>query len=172
MQAVNAVGSANLRRGAMGDDPLGGDVRRGPQPLERRIGIMQGRLVRAATGELECSPGEKWRDEFRDAAALRLNHIELVADRFLDSCNPIWSSDGRDEIVNVAESTGVEVASLCLNEVLASPIDEMSDDLVKRVRTGSEGLAHSGCRRAVARSERSQLGGPAFGRSVHSPACG
>ena len=74
-----------------------------------------------------------WRDEFRDAAALRLNHIELVADRLLDSSNPMWSSDGRDEIVNVAESTGVEVASLCLNEVLTSPIDEMSAELVKRL---------------------------------------
>ena len=101
--------------------------------MEHRIGIMQGRLVRAATGELECSPGERWRDEFRAAAALRLNHIELVADRLLDSCNPMWSVDGRDEIVAVAESTGVEVASLCLNEVLTSPIDEMSADLVKRL---------------------------------------
>ena len=45
----------------------------------------------------------------------------------------MWSADGRDEIVTVAESTGVEVASLCLNEVLTSPIDEMSADLVKRL---------------------------------------
>ena len=74
-----------------------------------------------------------WRDEFRDAAALRLNHIELVADRLQDPTNPMWSSDGRDEIADVAESTGVEVASLCLNEVLTSPIDEMSADLVKRL---------------------------------------
>ena len=101
--------------------------------MEHRIGIMQGRLVHAATGELECSPGERWRDEFRAAAALQLNHIELVADRLLDSCNPMWSVDGRDEIVAVAESTGVEVASLCLNEVLSSPIDDMSADLVKRL---------------------------------------
>ena len=117
----------------MGDDLLAHDVRRQPRPLDQRIGIMQGRLVRAATGELDCSPGARWRDEFRDAAALRLNHIELVADRLLDSSNPIWSSDGRDEIVQVAESTGVGVASLCVNEVLTSPIDEMSADLVKRL---------------------------------------
>jgi len=117
----------------MGDDPLADDVGRRPRPLEQRIGIMQGRLVRAATGELECSPGARWRDEFRVAAALRLNHIELVADRLLDSSNPMWSADGRHEIVTVAESTGVEVASLCLNEVLSSPIDELSADFVKRL---------------------------------------
>jgi len=94
---------------------------------------MQGRLVPAASGELDCSPGERWRDEFRTAAALQLNHIELVADRLLDSGNPMWSAEGRDEIVTVAETAGVEVASLCLNEVLTSPIDEMSADLVSRL---------------------------------------
>ena len=65
---------------------------------------------------------------------MRLNHIELVADRVLDPRNPIWSTDGRDEIVALVESTGVEVASLCLNEVLTSPIDEVSGHLVKRLR--------------------------------------
>jgi len=94
---------------------------------------MQGRLVHPATGELECAPGGRWRDEFRAAAALRLNHIELVADRLLDSSNPMWSADGRDEIMTVADSTGVEAASLCLNEMLTSPIDDMSADLVKRL---------------------------------------
>jgi sugar phosphate isomerase/epimerase len=118
----------------MGDDLLADPVLRRPRSLEDRIGIMQGRLVPAATGELDCSPGGRWRDEFRAAATLRLNHIELVADRLLDSCNPIWSANGRDEIVTVAESAGVEVASLCLNEVLTSPIDEMSADLVTRLR--------------------------------------
>jgi sugar phosphate isomerase/epimerase len=118
----------------MGDDPFADDGRRRPRPLEQRIGIMQGRLVRAETGELECSPGGRWRDEFRAAGALRLNHIELVADRLLDSSNPMWSADGRGEIASVAESTGVEVASLCVNEVLTSPIDELNADLVKRLR--------------------------------------
>lgn len=131
---MSGVGStADVRQGGMGDDLLAQDVSRRPRPLEQRIGIMQGRLVRAATGELECSPGGRWRDEFRAAAALRLNHIELVADRVLDPSNPIWSADGRDEIVTLVESTGVGVASLCLNEVLTSPIDEMSAHLVKRL---------------------------------------
>ena len=65
---------------------------------------------------------------------MRLNHIELVADRSFDSRNPIWSADGRREIVTVAESTGIEVESLCLNEVLTSRIDEMSAGLVRRLR--------------------------------------
>jgi L-ribulose-5-phosphate 3-epimerase len=127
------VGSSDSSPTGRGYDLLADDVRGRPRPLEQRIGIMQGRLVRAATGELESSPGERWRDEFRDAAALRLHHIELVADRLLDSANPMWSSEGRDEIADVAASTGVAVASLCLNEVLTSPIDDRSTDLAKRL---------------------------------------
>jgi sugar phosphate isomerase/epimerase len=102
-----------------------------PRPFERRIGIMQGRLVPSATGELESSPGERWREEFWSAAALSLNHIELVADRRRDARNPLWSPEGRGEIVAVADSSGVEVASLCLNEVLACPIDETRTEFVK-----------------------------------------
>lgn len=109
---------------ARGTDGRPADGVRQAPPLEQRIGIMQGRLVPSATGELDSSPGARWQEEFRSAAALRLNHIELVADRLRDARNPLWSSDGRSEIVAMSESTGVEVPSLCLNETLASPIDE------------------------------------------------
>jgi hypothetical protein len=120
VSAVRAVGSTGLRPGGMGSDPFADGVRRRPRPLEQRIGTMQGRLVHAGTRELECSPGARWREEFRAATALRLNHIELVADRLLDSCNPMWSADGRHEIVAVAQFTGVEGANLRLSEVLVS----------------------------------------------------
>ena len=101
---------------------------------------MQGRLVTSTTGELEASPGAQWREEFRAAADLRLNHIELVADRFRDFGNPIWSAEGRDEIVSMAETIGVGVPSLCVNEVLASPIDEISTELVDRLEPVVSGL--------------------------------
>ena len=45
----------------------------------------------------------------------------------------MWSSEGRDEISDVAASTGVDAASLCLNEVLSFPIDGISADLVNRL---------------------------------------
>lgn len=96
---------------------------------------MQGRLVASATGDLESSPGPRWREEFSIAATLELNHIELVADRVLDSSNPIWSADGRREIVFASKSAGVGLTSLCINETLATGFEdpELALDLATRL---------------------------------------
>lgn len=93
---------------------------------------MQGRLVASATGALDCPPGWRWREEFPIAALLGLHHIELVAERAPDPSSPIWSSEGRAEIVTVAADAGVRTASLCVNETLARPFDD---------RRGALGLA-------------------------------
>ncbi|MEY2458893.1 MAG: L-ribulose-5-phosphate 3-epimerase [Acidimicrobiaceae bacterium] len=105
------------------------------RPLGERIGIMQGRLVPSATGELDCSPGARWREEFSIAATLELNHIELVAERVMDSSNPIWSVDGRRDIAAAARETDVRVASICLNEPVTTPFDDeaFARDLATRV---------------------------------------
>jgi YrbI family 3-deoxy-D-manno-octulosonate 8-phosphate phosphatase len=103
------------------------------QSLERRLGIMQGRLVPSTTGELDCSPGPRWREEFWSASALRLGHIELVAERQPDPSNPIWSADGRREILALSEVTGVRSASLCLNEPLVASFEETAAQLVDRI---------------------------------------
>jgi YrbI family 3-deoxy-D-manno-octulosonate 8-phosphate phosphatase len=102
-------------------------------PLAPRLGIMQGRLVPSATGEMDCSPGPRWREEFWSASALRLGHIELVAERQLDPTNPIWCTDGRQEILALAELTGVRPASLCLNEPLAAPFEETAAQIADRI---------------------------------------
>lgn len=107
-----------------------------------RIGIMQGRLVPSATGELQCSPGPRWREEFSLAAALQLNHIELVADKVHDDANPVWSAGGRRDVLAVAVATGVDVASLCVNETLATAFDgeELALDLATRLAVVVEDL--------------------------------
>ncbi|HVA07692.1 MAG TPA: HAD family hydrolase, partial [Acidimicrobiales bacterium] len=102
-------------------------------PLAPRLGIMQGRLVPSATGEMDCSPGPRWREEFWSASALRLGHIELVAERQLDPTNPIWITDGRQEILALTERTGVRPASLCLNEPLAAPFEETAAQIADRI---------------------------------------
>ena len=102
--------------------------------VQQRIGIMQGRLVPAANGQLDCSPAGRWREEFWSAGALGLNHIELVADRHLDYGNPLWSVEGRDEITRLADFAGVATASLCFNEMLATPFDQLVEQCGPRLR--------------------------------------
>lgn len=92
--------------------------------LAQRIGIMQGRLVPSHTGELDCSPGERWPDEFAIAADIGLSHIELVAERHPDEANPIWSAAGRQRVKAVAESSRVGVRSMCVNEPLNARFDQ------------------------------------------------
>jgi L-ribulose-5-phosphate 3-epimerase len=89
-----------------------------------RIGIMQGRLVASANGELDCPPGPRWREEFEIAASLALNHIELVAEKVVDLDNPIWSATGRGELLTVADAVGVNLISLCANETLTHRFDD------------------------------------------------
>jgi sugar phosphate isomerase/epimerase len=91
--------------------------------LERRLGVMQGRLVPSKTGELQSSPGQRWPDEFIIAADLGLAHVELLAERVAAASNPIWSIAGRREICAIVESTGVDAPSLCMNEPLSTPLD-------------------------------------------------
>jgi L-ribulose-5-phosphate 3-epimerase len=102
-------------------------------PLALRLGIMQGRLIPSATGEMDCSPGPRWREEFWSASALRLGHIELVAERQLDRTNPIWLTEGRQEILALAELTGVGPASLCLNEPLVAPFENTAAQIADRI---------------------------------------
>jgi 3-deoxy-D-manno-octulosonate 8-phosphate phosphatase (KDO 8-P phosphatase) len=102
-------------------------------PLAPRLGIMQGRLVPSTTGEMDCSPGPRWREEFWSASALRLGHIELVAERQVDPTNPIWFTDGRQEILALAELSGVRPASLCLNEPLTAPFEVTAAQIADRI---------------------------------------
>jgi YrbI family 3-deoxy-D-manno-octulosonate 8-phosphate phosphatase len=102
-------------------------------PLALRLGIMQGRLIPSATGEMDCPPGPRWREEFWSASGLRLGHIELVAERQLDRTNPIWLTEGRQEILALAELTGVRPASLCLNEPLVAPFEKTAAQIADRI---------------------------------------
>ena len=90
--------------------------------LDRRLGVMQGRLVPSTTGELACSAGGRWPEEFSIAADLGLAHIELMAERVADGTNPIWSAAGRSAINAIVASSGVDVPSLCMNEPLSTPL--------------------------------------------------
>src|SRR5215207_6395499 len=103
---------------AAGTFGRGGEAGTALPPLAERIGILQGRLVPSATGELQCSPGRRWREEFSMAASLELSHIELLAERTFDPDNPIWSADGRRELLGVAAAAGVALTSLCIDETL------------------------------------------------------
>jgi sugar phosphate isomerase/epimerase len=111
-----------------------------PEALAQRVGITQGRLVPSATGLLDCPPGPRWREEFTTAEQLGLHHIELVAEKVWDPLNPLWTAEGRAELMSVAACTGVALPSLCVNEPLVRPFDAICDDLDRRLNPVLEAL--------------------------------
>jgi sugar phosphate isomerase/epimerase len=111
-----------------------------PVALARRVGIMQGRLVPSATGQLDCPPGPRWREEFTTAGQLGLHHIELVAEKVWDPGNPLWTAEGRTELMSVAGGAGVALPCLCENEPLVRPFEAIWDEIDRRLRPVLEAL--------------------------------
>ncbi len=55
---------------------------------------------------------------------LGLSHIELLAERTPDPDNPVWSADGRRQLVAAADAAGIAIPSLCIDEPLETPFDD------------------------------------------------
>jgi len=137
-----------------------GHVTNRPRPLGQRIGIMQGRLVPSASGVLDCSPGARMATGVPDRVHLRLNHIELVADRRVGFLQP---PSGRARAGTRwwlwLEITGVDMTSMCLNESLSLPIDEIRRPIAEAPGASAGPVACSDRRPALARSKRSDPAG-------------
>lgn len=82
------------------------------------VGIIQGRLVPAWNGELQCFPRGRWEEEFELAARCGLINIELIVDRRDSDVNPVFSADGRANLVRASRRYGVTTASACLDDAL------------------------------------------------------
>lgn len=84
-----------------------------------RIGVMQGRLSPRPAGKLQEFPWQSYADEFPKAAKLGLHSIEWIfeAPRFEE--NPLWTEDGREEIRELIERSGVRVQSVCADYFMA-----------------------------------------------------
>lgn len=78
-----------------------------------RIGIMQGRLSPRPPGKLQAFPWQSWRAEFDRAARLGIDHIEWIFEAERAFENPVWSADGRRQILAASRESGVSVRSLC-----------------------------------------------------------
>ena len=72
------------------------------------LGIIQGRLSPPIRGQYQAFPKE-WRKEFELAAKLGISYIEWLIKDFCYDFNPLWSEQGRSEILKVSKATGVKI---------------------------------------------------------------
>jgi hexulose-6-phosphate isomerase len=87
-----------------------------------RIGSMQGRLVPAYDGRIQCFPRYRWAEEFAGAAEIGLDFIEWLYDLHDAEANPLGKSAGIGEILEVSLRTGVAVSAICAHCFVEQPI--------------------------------------------------
>ena len=88
------------------------------------FGISQGRLT--ASHELQRFPSEAWQQEFHNAPSIGISFIELLTERVFNKDNPVWSPEGRKEILDLCAQTGCEIYSLCIDYVIDNSL--LGDD--------------------------------------------
>jgi L-ribulose-5-phosphate 3-epimerase len=77
-----------------------------------RIGFMQGRLSAMVDGKIQAFPWDEWRDEFPRANALGLTRIEWTIDQDQLRDNPLNTSAGQKEIIELSRRNTLKPASL------------------------------------------------------------
>jgi len=77
-----------------------------------RIGFMQGRLSAMVDGKIQAFPWNEWRDEFLRAHTLGLTRIEWTIDQDRLRENPLNTSAGQNEIIELSRRNALKPASL------------------------------------------------------------
>ena len=83
-----------------------------------KLGIVQGRLIKAPPGELQWFPQKDWEKEFFIASAIGLENIELIAERILNKKNPIWSDTGISNLLDLSKKNSVNIHTLCNDHIV------------------------------------------------------
>jgi L-ribulose-5-phosphate 3-epimerase len=89
-------------------------ISRGKPNLKKRTyGVMQGRLSPPEEGRFQAFPRNSWRDEFRLAREAGFSYIEWIHDDYDKDANPIFSAEGRLELMALQKEHGVRTQALC-----------------------------------------------------------
>lgn len=102
------------------------------------FGIMQGRLTPSFGRGIQFFPFDNWKNEFNICAQLGLNEIEWIFDYPEHENNPLWTDDGVKEIIDIIESTGVNVRSVCFDYFMRRPFYKY--DVSEREQVREENL--------------------------------
>lgn len=83
----------------------------------KKFGIVQGRLSKAPSGELQYFPHEKWASEFGIGCDLGYGFIELLIERDDKPSNPFWVNSG-SELKAKAQNANSEIYTVCSDYVI------------------------------------------------------
>lgn len=106
----------------------------------RSIGIMQGRLTKSEGRGIQFFPFTEWKEEFKKAQKIGITEIEWIFDYHDYSNNPLWTEEGRKEIVSLIKETGVEVKSVCWDYFMRRPFYKCNMDSYSMVLTENKNI--------------------------------
>jgi len=92
------------------------------------LGVMQGRLLPKYRNRFQAHPVGYWQQEFRVAKELGFTHIEFILDYNDLDKNPLLSKEGRAEINQHIQETGVKVRSICADYFMEAPLHVTDTD--------------------------------------------
>jgi L-ribulose-5-phosphate 3-epimerase len=90
--------------------------------MNKKIGIMQGRLLPKYQGRYQAHPLGYWQNEFPIASKLDLDSIEFILDYNNAEENPLLAHGGLESIQKIEEASGVKVRSICADYFMEAPI--------------------------------------------------
>ena len=90
--------------------------------MNKKIGIMQGRLLPKYKNRYQAHPIGYWENEFPIASKLGLDSIEFIFDYNDIEKNPLLNTSGIKKILQVQNMTGVSVRSICADYFMEAPI--------------------------------------------------
>ena len=97
--------------------------------MNNSIGVIQGRLLPKYIGRYQAHPLGYWQDEFPLAQQLGLDCIEFILDFNDAEKNPLLSAGGVDEILLVAERSGVAVKTVCADYLMEAPLHSENSEV-------------------------------------------
>tara|TARA_B100000131_G_scaffold192021_1_gene184571 strand:+ start:368 stop:1216 length:849 start_codon:yes stop_codon:yes gene_type:complete len=100
--------------------------------MNKKFGIMQGRLLPKYKGKFQAHPLGYWKDEFPIASKLGLDSIEFILDYNDVEKNPLMHKSGVKEILDTENSTGIKVRSICADYFMEAPIHSDNTAIVDK----------------------------------------
>ena len=97
-----------------------------------KFGIMQGRLLPKYDNRYQAHPKDYWQEEFPIASDLGLDSIEFIFDYNDAEQNPLIAEGGLENIIEVENSTGVKVRSICGDYFMQAPIHSNNNSVVHK----------------------------------------
>lgn len=106
--------------------------------MEHQIGIMQGRLTKTKGRGIQFFPFDNWKNEFYTAKKLGLDEIEFIFDFDDYTQNPLWTSDGIEQIKKLQEETNIQINAVCFDYFMRRAFykaESETQDLVREENT-------------------------------------